>query len=160
MRDLGAKGAFWAQGQVAGERMSSAHGSSAAFHSSPFFPRLERAQTVPLRSVDGPSPTSPVNISPIQVSHWQAVGHNLATVFQQVPMSPTSPWTPSPLVGHKIYVSSAAPTTPTPSSPISPILVEQWQTVGQRLAAVFQNQSPQSSWASPTTSPVASRPKQ
>eukprot|EP00439_Symbiodinium_sp_Y106_P054590 s5832_g7.t1 len=67
------------------------------------------------------------------------------------PQSPTSarPWNP------KTAASPASPVSPVSPASLwstSPIVVEQWQTVGQRLASVFQDHG---LWA---TTPTASSP--
>ena len=122
------------------------------------------------------SPNLP-RASPIHLEQWKAVSHGLAGILQDAtpgscsssgqlvspgpglslsftvagPQSPTSarPWNP------KTAASPASPVSPVSPASLwstSPIVVEQWQTVGQRLASVFQDHG---LWA---TTPTASSP--
>jgi len=78
----------------------------------------------------------------------------LSTGFQSPPIS--SPMSrssgPASPLGSPLGNSKWSPTWSSPS----PVVVEQWQTVGQRLASVFQDDT---LWATtPTSSPASNRP--
>ncbi|CAE7500827.1 unnamed protein product [Symbiodinium microadriaticum] len=143
---------------------------------SPFFPEsghIQREQAAASAELLGTScPVDPAlalsaspnlpRASPIHLEQWKAVSRGLAGIFQDAtPGSCASAHVLTGNVAGPQSPASASPWSPwspkTPVSPASPwngspVVVEQWQTVGKRLASVFQDDG---LWA---TTPTASSP--